>query len=78
MPLELLHDSRTAEEFMYTWPDTPQLLTLPADGRALTRMISANTIIDSGGFPPSDVNVVKCQRRLKLTSCVILVWRQCG
>ena len=62
MPLELLLDSRTAEEFMRTWPDTPQLLKLPADGRALTHVISSNTILeilDSGCFPPADINVVK-------------------
>jgi ribosomal protein L16 Arg81 hydroxylase len=62
MPLELLLDSHTAEEFMNAWPETPQLLTLPADGRALTRVINANTILDildSGCFPPADVNVVK-------------------
>lgn len=62
MPLELLLDSQTSAEFMHTWPDTPQLLKLPANGRALTRVISANTIIDildSGCFPPTDVNVVK-------------------
>jgi hypothetical protein len=31
MPLELLLDSQTAEEFMHTWPGTPQLLKLPAN-----------------------------------------------
>ncbi|MFI1996237.1 JmjC domain-containing protein [Actinoplanes sp. NPDC020271] len=62
MPLELLLDSRTAEEFMNTWPDTPQKLTLPAGGLALTRVINANTvreILDSGCYPATDVNVIK-------------------
>lgn len=62
MSLELLLDSRTAEEFMHKWPDVPKLLALPADGRALNHVIGANTILDilaSGCFPPSDVNVVK-------------------
>ena len=40
---------------MHRWPDQPQLLPLPADGRELTRLINAKTvddILDLGCFLP--------------------------
>jgi hypothetical protein len=47
---------------MRAWPPAPQLLKLPDDGQALTSRISADTILDildTGCFPPTDVNVIK-------------------
>ncbi|GAA1582988.1 JmjC domain-containing protein [Actinoplanes couchii] len=62
MVLEMLLDSRTAEEFMHAWPDKPQVLPLPAGGQTLTHSINANTILrilDTGCYPPVEVNVIK-------------------
>jgi ribosomal protein L16 Arg81 hydroxylase len=62
MSLELLLESRYVEQLVKEWPEQPQVLPLPANGRELIRLINADTIdgiLDTGCFPPTDVNVVK-------------------